>query len=331
MAKHDQRILKFLNQNVDQAPTITDLMTRLGISISDISDALNTMVEQGLVAKRTNNQGIECWIPTTGQSAVTESPTSKFATGSMRAMGQPEVRTSDSNSGPVPVQHIPTVERAASQTRSFPSMFPTDRIPHLGSEAPATTPPTTTFSFPQPATKGVSFLTLVIGLIATAGLSVWLASRLTKNEIHRASGTFVSQQSLTDANAASIEFQKKTKSHITALEDQVKKLNEQLATSQAAAESLKVMAAAPPPKVEKISKAEAAKVKAKAGKKNQLAKSAKASALVTKASTTRKKKAAPVTKSEGSEYGSSVENTSPPNTPEPPRSEEQDLPPLPSE
>ncbi len=63
MAKHDQRILKFLNQNADRAPTITDMMTRLNISISDISDSLGSLLAQNLIAKRTNNQGIECWFP----------------------------------------------------------------------------------------------------------------------------------------------------------------------------------------------------------------------------------------------------------------------------
>ena len=46
MAKHDQRILKFLNQNADRAPTITEMMTRLNISISDISDALTSLQAQ---------------------------------------------------------------------------------------------------------------------------------------------------------------------------------------------------------------------------------------------------------------------------------------------
>jgi hypothetical protein len=66
MAKHDQRILKFLTQNAERAPTITDMMTRLNISISDISDSLNSLLSQGLISKRTNGQGIECWFPLNG-------------------------------------------------------------------------------------------------------------------------------------------------------------------------------------------------------------------------------------------------------------------------
>lgn len=68
MAKHDQRILKFLTQNAERAPTITDMMTRLNISISDISASLNSLMAQGMVSKRTNGQGIECWFPTNGTS-----------------------------------------------------------------------------------------------------------------------------------------------------------------------------------------------------------------------------------------------------------------------
>jgi hypothetical protein len=68
MAKHDQRILKFLNQNADRAPTITEMMTRLNISITDISDSLTSLQAQGLITKKVNSQGIECWFP--GSSAA---------------------------------------------------------------------------------------------------------------------------------------------------------------------------------------------------------------------------------------------------------------------
>lgn len=69
MAKHDQRILKFLNQNADRAPTITEMMTRLNISISDISESLSSLQAQRLISKKVNPQGIECWFPgSAGQS-----------------------------------------------------------------------------------------------------------------------------------------------------------------------------------------------------------------------------------------------------------------------
>jgi hypothetical protein len=74
MAKHDQRILKFLTQNADRAPTITDMMTRLNISISDITASLNSLTAQGLVSKRTNGQGIECWFPTSGMALQGAAP-----------------------------------------------------------------------------------------------------------------------------------------------------------------------------------------------------------------------------------------------------------------
>ncbi|MBW8888500.1 MAG: hypothetical protein JF616_12155 [Fibrobacteres bacterium] len=78
MAKHDQRILKFLNQNGDRAPTITEMMTRLNISISDISESLSSLQGQGLITKKVNSQGIECWFPGSGSSSHAV-PSSNFA------------------------------------------------------------------------------------------------------------------------------------------------------------------------------------------------------------------------------------------------------------
>lgn len=75
MAKHDQRILKFLNQNADRAPTITDMMTRLNISISDISESLSSLQGQGLISMKTNSQGIECWFPANSALQQTPQPT----------------------------------------------------------------------------------------------------------------------------------------------------------------------------------------------------------------------------------------------------------------
>ena len=90
MAKHDQRILKFLTQNAERAPTITDMMTRLNISISDITASLNSLMAQGMVSKRTNAQGIECWFPSYGaspQGGVERAPVPRSADLTRRAAG----------------------------------------------------------------------------------------------------------------------------------------------------------------------------------------------------------------------------------------------------
>ena len=150
MAKHDQRIQKFLQQNADRAPTITDMMTRLNISISEISDSLNSLLGQGLIAKKTNGQGIECWFPASFATSSTSIPPfsesfpfpsgnvaqsigdfrdgSEARSAEMRAMrgGIPEMQapipqaqTSVPKAAPVQVQHIAGLDRVSSQTQSF--------------------------------------------------------------------------------------------------------------------------------------------------------------------------------------------------------------------
>lgn len=139
MAKHDQRILKFLNQNADRAPTITEMMTRLNISISDISEALTSLQAQGLITKKVNSQGIECWFPGSGSpshavpsanyvgSQIADrlpghgAPPLAAATAQMPAMG-----------GPVAVE-----ARAGSEVRS--SFLA--GVPERGMAAPEPKPP----------------------------------------------------------------------------------------------------------------------------------------------------------------------------------------------
>lgn len=398
MAKHDQRILKFLNQNADRAPTITDMMTRLNISISDISDSLGSLLAQGLVAKRTNNQGIECWFPVASapQSAQNAAPTqqmpaqqqmpqpqlsaaqlvgeirsssesrplvearqmdSRYMGGvAERPMSLPEAQPPMAKPAPVHVQHIPMAERSATQTQSFQAMSslsspanPANAANEIfgatsaGASSPASAP---SFNFSQPANKGIGFLTFAVGLVVAVGASTWLAGRLASNEIHRAQKSFVDQKALTDANAAFLDFQGKTKTHITALEEEVKKLSDQLATSKAAAESLKVAAAAPPAKGAAVkgapAKAEEGTAKTKAGKKAQIAKASKTAALLAKATATphKKKKAsahgAPKTEyydstpsDENSASASSAASApdAAPSVPQAPGLDNQDLPP----
>ncbi len=179
------------------------------------------------------------------------------------------------------------------------------------------------------------------------GFSTWLAGRLASNEIHQVQKSFVDQKALTDANAAFLDFQGKTKTHIAALEEEIKKLSDQLAISKAA-DSLKV-AATPPakgaPAKTSAPKAEEAIAKTKSGKKGRVAKAAKASAQLAKntASRMKKKKASAsahsAAKSESYSSTPSEENpadASPapdaaPSVPQAPGLDNQDLPPPASE
>src|SRR5687768_569541 len=112
MAKQDQRILKFLTQNADRAPTITDMMTRLNISISDITASLTSLMSQGLVSKRTNAQGIECWFPANGappQPAVEYAQDPRGAE-SMRSGGERRIQSGLNNPAPPEPSPLPPLQ-----------------------------------------------------------------------------------------------------------------------------------------------------------------------------------------------------------------------------
>ncbi len=226
MAGQDQRILKFLDQNREMAPTITDMMTKLGISISEISESLKTLETAGLVSKTSNAHGIECWFPST----IPLVP--KVASGFQNA-------SVSQKSVPVPVRHIQPVEHAASQTQTFKAI-------------PSTEPGIKTAKLNSGGKQGVGFLTFSIGLIAVAGFSTWLAFQLATNEIHKAALAFVDQKGLKATATSLQDFQVKTKRRIESLEEQIKQLREQLNASNVATESLKVakteVAAQEPPK-----------------------------------------------------------------------------------
>jgi hypothetical protein len=337
MSKYDQKILKFLNQHPDRTTTITDLMTRLNISISDIGESLNSLLEQGLIGKRTNSHSIECWFPISVQNTELTMPTTqmeamKIASETRLAMPLVEMQAespyteSAPRAEPVAVRHIEAVERQASQTRSFPSIAPMQPVKNTTIESIGTG--VQGYNFQQQSAKGVGFLTFIIGLILAMGFSTWMTSRLTTNEIRKASKTFVDQKSLSEANATFLEFQTKTKTHILTLQDQVKKLNEQLATSQSVAESLKVAAVAlPPPKTpsakeEKADRIAKTKEKAKIAKKAKLVRSSKSVSSLTKSALARTKSKTPEVTSDYTAPTARV--------PEPPGLENEDLPPPPS-
>ena len=361
MAKHDQRILKFLNQNADRAPTITEMMTRLNISISDISDSLGSLLAQGLISKKTNNQGIECWFPTGPQASPQQVPpmqvqASHFASQaplaplahqapqvppmqaqpiqfipSVRAMQAPEPQPPTPKTSPVQVSHIPMSEPVYVSHSEIPP-----QPPEVFKPEPVFTGAIPNYGLSQPASKGVGILTLIVGLVLATGFSIFMAKRLASQEVQKASLTFVDKKALLEATTAFKAFEEKTKTHVTALESEVKQLTAQLATTKAASDSLQTLAAKNAETV-----GTDAKGKAAAGKKTAVKTKAKSSSSAIAKTAARgaaaKKRKAAMTKAsarETSEYSSSSESSysdsySTPNVPEPPGLE--DLPPPPSE
>lgn len=361
MAKHDQRILKFLNQNADRAPTITEMMTRLNISISDISDSLVSLQGQGLISKKTNNQGIECWFPTGPQAAPQQVPpmqvqATHFAPQapqapqappmqaqpmqSMRAMQAPEPQPPIPKPSPVQVSHIPMAEPVYAQRPEMPPQAPEASMPPMQQAFGGSIP---NYGLSQPASKGVGILTLIVGLVLATGFSVFMAKRLASQEVKRASNTFVDKKTLLEATTAFKQFEEKTKAHVTAMEAEIKQLTAQLASSKAATDSLQALAAKGPESGEADSKGKAATgkktaAKSKAASPTAKAKSSSGSGALAKAAArgaAKKRKAATAKSSprETSEYSSSSESSSDsyssPSVPEPPGLE--DLPPPPSE
>ena len=261
-------------------------------------------------------------------------------------MPLPEAQPPAPKPAPVHVQHLRSVERSATQTQSFAAIPSAD-----SSRNPVDSPPIpapAAYGFQQPAAKGVGFLTLAIGLIATAAASTWLAGRLASNEINKVAATYVDQKALGEANAAFLEFQGKTRTHITVLEEQVRKLSERLAATQSAAESLKVAAVAPPTKamaskMAASAKAEETLAKNKAAKKAQVAKASKAALAKASAARLKKKKAekaaARPSQSEISDLGLGADNSATaasysdpmPSVPQPPGLDNHDLPPPPAD
>lgn len=305
MAKQDQRILKFLTQNADRAPTITDMMTRLNISISDITSSLNSLMAQGMVSKRTNGQGIECWFPVNGApqqlggefaqeprgEAVRSGGDSRFLS-SLNNPAPPEpsplpplqptlpslsastafpASLTATSSGPSP-RNSPSMESAvfaaspaaiaaASDRRGSdfggsPSMSP---LAATGPSAPPVqdalpgVPAPVAYSM-APVKNGVGFLTFAVGLILSAAAAVYFSGRLLKRDFEVAARNFVERSVLDQATASHAKFEAATKTHVTALEADVKALKDQLALMQAANDSLKAAAGKP---AEEAKKAEA--------------------------------------------------------------------------
>lgn len=399
MAKHDQRILKFLNQNADRAPTITEMMTRLNISITDISDSLTSLQAQGLINKKVNSQGIECWFP--GSAATAQAVPSAILgglhasermshgapplaqstapTAQMPAMGGPiavEARSPSEVRSPfvagLPDRGMPAPEAKPPLPRAVPAAEREARpvqVQHMATDTAQglegsgfgggnlSSLPQSGLNIPPPmyglapAPRGVGILTLVAGLVAAVALSAFITTRLIEKEIRKASATFVDRKALTDANASLADFQEKTKTHVAALEAEIKKMSDELA-SKATTESLKVATAATPAaakesapaKPGKAAKASAPKTaEAKPTKGKHAVASAKSrpqgqtamSKAAARGASMRKKTVKPAAQESGAEAGdaseSSPSSSAPesPSVPNPPGLD--DLPPPPAE
>jgi septal ring factor EnvC (AmiA/AmiB activator) len=206
-----------------------------------------------------------------------------------------------------------------------------------------------------PAPRGVGFLTLLAGLVAAVGLSAYISTRLIAKEFKKASASFVDKKALADATAGQTDFQDKTKTHVTALEAEIKKLTDELAASKAAVESSKVAAASAPAaakeaataaksaKGAKSAETKAAEAKTAKGKKSLAAAKSKSSSLTAmskaaaRGAALRKKSARAAPPESGDETGgisesaasASSSDSESPSVPNPPGLD--DLPPPPAE
>lgn len=276
MAKHDQRILKFLTQNADRAPTITDMMTRLNISISDITASLNSLLAQGMISKRTNGQGIECWFPTNGSSGSSQAG-GDYAQES-RAGADSRFISSMNNPGPPEPSPLPPLQPTLSASLTASSVFPnpgaassanasltggskssamesavfkaSPALAAMESSAPSPAydaplgnpPPPPTYSLAQPARSGIGFMTFLLGLLVTGAASVFVGKNLVKKDIDKASKNFVDFKSMDAAVNSWTDFENTTKTHVKALEAEVAGLKTQMTAMQTANDSLQALA-----------------------------------------------------------------------------------------
>lgn len=274
MAKQDQRILKFLTQNADRTPTITDMMTRLNISISDITTSLNSLMSQGLVSKRTNGQGIECWFPANGSQSQPAGDFVPEARGvePIRSGGEPRILSGLNNPAPPEPAPLPPLQPtlpSLSASSAFPASLTATssaplRAPSRESAEFSATPSPSPMTAPAsiaipvqeslpgvpapvpyplaPVKNGIGFLTFVVGLILSMAASVYFSGRLLKRDFEVAARNFVEKSVLDKAMASQAKFEATAKAHVTALEADVKGLKDQLAQAQAANDSLKLAA-----------------------------------------------------------------------------------------
>ncbi len=261
MTKHDSRILKFLSQGIDsdRGPTITDIMTKLNISISDISASLGQLVTEGLVYKKTNSLGLEMWFAMTPDPIGRES--SQTIQSSNNSLFKMDPRSANIPPGAflpstVKVDHITNekmVERNSSdaQTESMPiyreleqenfrepvtsanSISRNNSLPKQN--APAPNPGFT----PSIAKPGLSKSTFITGLAFAIIASSFISFLMVKTQIKSVSKSVASIPTSIKEPEAWKESQNKTLSKIMALEGEIKSLKRQLASRPSNTDSLK--------------------------------------------------------------------------------------------
>lgn len=241
MAKHDQRILKFLTQNAERTPTITDMMTRLNISISDITASLNSLMAQGLVSKQTNTQGIECWFPAAdampqvAAEPIDEAkvpsnpppPASAF-TGSDIFANQARPQAPDFDSD------VFTTAPAAMASASTDSSMPTSEPAPMGQPTPMN-------GALEPTRRGVGWLPFLVGLIVTGSTAVYVSRLLMHGDIAESSQRMVEKSEMEAAAASWTDFEASTQSKLLDLETRVKDLSGQLAAMKTQNDSLRAL------------------------------------------------------------------------------------------
>lgn len=242
MGKHDQRILKFLNQNGSSAPTITDMMTKLNISISEISTSLNTLLAQGIIARKTNGQGIECWFPANSPMAAgaDNSPSGVGVSYPKSTQNQPApVASPYGGAAQAPTQQLMAVSAAPSsgsyQEAHSPSAgYGSSRAPvreYLPPQAPAPQPTYTPPPFNPsamglvPQSRGIGFGSFLLGLIAMGGLATWGGAKLSQKNMGDFSANLVDQKAFQASLTARTEFETRMQAQVLALQAELKKMN----------------------------------------------------------------------------------------------------------
>ncbi len=287
MAKHDQTILKFLNQHADRAPTLIDMMTKLKINVSDITDSLTDLLAKGVISKQTNEQGMEIWsVATSGQEAKPiEQPRSAPSVAPVTLapvtlpVAKPDAPKTDTPisvtpTAPAPIAEAPKPERASS-ILSKVEIKPVSEIPTAPPAQPSPQAEPTLPTQPEPqvqpqpqsqpfdmpvqpapfypiaAPQGIGRAGLVFGLLVMGALAIGANHWLGQKRIEEATKDFVDQKSFTDFGNSYLEFEERAKSEVSALKTQVKSLQDQIASQQALVDSLKTSLATAAAEAEK--------------------------------------------------------------------------------
>ncbi len=258
MAKHDARILKFLSQvnDRDRGPTITDIMTKLNISISDISDSLGDLFAQGLVNKKTNSIGLEMWFAIIADP-ITREPSPSLQPPPVKVDHIPPAKLVAMNPAEMQTQSMPIYREAISEnirepvtsansmTANNPSPNREEFTPRKETLSPYSAPVQNSTApnygyAPMMAKPGISQSAFLGGLAFAIMASIFISFLVFKMQIRTVSKTFVDSKTLTATTDSDKEFQDKTKTHILSMEAEIKSLKDQLASHPVSADSTKV-------------------------------------------------------------------------------------------